>query len=116
MAELASSQNSAIPASVMESSNQVPPPAPQKQKMILTDGLRELLGQILHANLASMHMVLAPPGARGKGTALDQLCTFLNNHEYELIRGKATTVATLSGWIVDLKKGLESCRARTSSA
>ena len=61
MAELASSQNAAIPASVMESSNQVPPPAPQKQKMILTDGLRELLGQILHANLVSMHMQIWYP-------------------------------------------------------
>ncbi len=97
MAELSSSQNAAIPASVMESSNQVPPPAPPKQKMILTDGVRELLGQILHSNLASMHMVLAPPGARGKGAALDQLCTSLNNHEHDFIRGKATTVATLSG-------------------
>ena len=73
MAADMSSQNAAIPASVMEPSTPAPPPAPIKQKMILTDGLRELLGQILHENLASMHMVLAPPGARGKGTAIDQL-------------------------------------------
>ena len=112
MAEHVSSQNAAIPASVIESSNPVPPPAPQKQKMIMTDNLRELLGQMLHANLVSMHMVLAPPGARGKGAALDQLCTFLNNHEHDFLRGKATTVPTLSGWIVDLKKVAEQEQAK----
>jgi hypothetical protein len=42
----------------------------------------------------------------------DQRCTFLNNHEHDLIREMATTVPTLSGWIVDLKKIAEQEQVR----
>ncbi len=48
-----------------------PLPATVKQKMILTDSVKELLGQILRANLSSMHMVLIAAGACGKGEALN---------------------------------------------
>ncbi len=54
-----------------------------------------------------MHMVLAAPGAGGKGAALDELVKFLNNHEHDLLRGKQTTSQTLGGWITDLETKAE---------
>jgi hypothetical protein len=104
-------KNGAIPAVVQETSTAAPPPMPAKQKLILIGALRDLLGQILHANLSSMDMALAGAGVCGKGTAIDPLVNFLNNHEHDLVRGKQTTAHTLGIWISDLKN-----RARTSSA
>ncbi len=101
-----------LPALVQEVSTAAPRPTPVKQKLIITDALRELLGQILHANLTSMHMILAGAGVRGKGTAIEGLVKFLNHHEHDLLRGKQTTAQTLGGWINDLKKIAEQEQAR----
>ena len=104
MASEPPSGNGAVPAIPVESSTSTCPGAPPKQKLTMSNPLRELLAEILHANLGTWHMALGAMGARGKGEQTTKLCEFLNQHEHDLLRGKTTTTQTLSGSINDLKK------------
>jgi hypothetical protein len=99
------------------SAKEVPTATPVASKlpeMVTSDQMKALLEDILHANLLTMHLVLAPPNSRGKVEAVKALTDFLNKSQHELLVGRQTNPDCVGNRVTDLRQvGVEelACRA-----
>ncbi len=100
MASDQSSENAPLPALEAPSATAT---ATKLPKIVISDPLKALLGDMLHANLSTMHLVLSPPNTRGKGDAMRAFTDFINKNQHELLVGKQTTYDSVSNWVKELK-------------
>jgi hypothetical protein len=103
-------ENVALPAKEAPAAT---PVASKLPEMVTSDQMKALLGDILHANLSTMHLVIAPPNSRGKGEALKAFTDFLNKSQHELLVGRQTNPDCVGNWVKDLRQvGVEELARR----
>ena len=85
-----------------------PQPAPKLKQMLLTDRLRQHIGDCLHSDLLNdepeYSKVLLPPRSRGRPEDMGKLLTFLNDSQHPDCINRKTTLETLTTWINDLRE------------
>ena len=76
--------------------------------MLLTDRLRQHIGDCLHSDLLNYEpnysKVLLPPRSRGRPDDMGKLLTFLSDSQHPDCFNRKTTLETLTNWINELRE------------
>ena len=76
--------------------------------MLLTDKLKQHIGDFLHADLLNDEpeygKVLLPPRSRGRPEDMNKLLTFLMESQHPDCINRKTMLETLTGWINELRE------------